>query len=235
VCSVGKRSFAVAALVGVAVLTGCTASVPGKPVAAAAEAAAPPVAASGLDGLLLDEPEINGAMGATGMTVSESSKQMWDSSTEISEPDCLPVYGAGEYEVYTGSGWSAMRYISLQEPEEDPPHFAEQSVVAFPNRDVASNFFADSEKTWAECADRRYNLRLPEMNIETLWTVGKIENVNGMLTTSMVMEDGDGWGCERALAVASNVAVDVTTCSYTRGGGGAETIAGEILKKMPKS
>jgi len=232
---VGKRSFAVAALVGVAVLTGCTASVPGKPVAAAAEAAAPPVAASGLDGLLLDEPEINGAMGATGMTVSESSKQMWDSSTEISESDCLPVYGAGEYEVYTGSGWSAMRYLSLQEPGDDPPHFAEQSVVAFPNQEVAANFFADSEKTWAECADRRYNLRLPDLDIETLWTVGEIENADGMLTTSMVMEDGDGWGCERALAVASNVAIDVTTCSYNRGGGGAQAIARDILEKMPKS
>jgi hypothetical protein len=232
---VGNRSFAAAALVAVAMLTGCTATVPGKPVAAATEAASPPVAAGDLDGLLLDEAEINGAMGATGMTVSESSKQMWDSSTEISEPDCLPVYGAGEYEVYTGSGWSAMRYVSLQEPVEEPPHFAEQSVVAFPNHEVAANFFADSEKAWAVCADRRYNLRLPELDIETLWTVGDIENAEDMLTTSMVMEDGDGWGCERALAVASNVVIDVTTCSYSSGGGGAKTIAGDILNKMPKS
>ncbi len=230
-----NRSLAAAALVAVAVLTGCTATLPGKPVAAAAEPAPPPVAAGDLDGLLLDEAEINGAMGATGMTLSESSKQMWDSSTEISEPDCLPVYGAGEYEVYTGSGWSAMRYMSLQEPEDDPPHFAEQSVVAFPNHEVATNFFAESEKTWAVCADRRYNLRLPDLNIETLWTVGKIENTDAMLTTSMVMEDGDGWGCERALTVASNVVIDVTTCSYSRGGGGAATIARDILEKMPKS
>ena len=230
-----KRSLAAAALVAVAILSGCATTVPGKPVAAASDPAPPAVAAGDLDGLLLDEAEINGAMGATGMTVSETSKQMWDSSSEISEADCLPVYGAGEYEVYTGSGWSAMRYVSLQEPGDDPPHFAEQSVVAFPNHEVAANFFGNSEKTWAVCADRRYNLSLPDLDIETLWTVGKIENTDGMLTTSMVMEDGDGWGCERALTRASNAVVDVTTCSYSRGGGGAVAIARQIVEKMPKS
>ena len=104
-----NRSLAAAALVAVAILSGCATTVTGKPVAAAAEADSPPVAAGDLDGLLLDQAAINGAMGATDMAVAESTKQMWDSSTEISEPDCLPVYGAGEYEVYTGSGWSAMR------------------------------------------------------------------------------------------------------------------------------
>ena len=227
---------AAAVLVAAAVLTGCATTVPGKPVAADTSGAPPPpVAAGDLDGLLLDPAEINAAMGATGMTVAETSKQMWDSSADISDAACLPVYGAAEYTVYTGSGWSAMRYVSLQEPVEDPPHFAEQSVVAFPNHDVAAKFFAGSDEDWARCADRRYNLKLREFNIDTLWTVGQVEITDGMLTTSMVMEDGDGWGCERALSLASNVVIDVTTCSYSRGGGGAATIARDILEKMPKS
>jgi hypothetical protein len=205
-----KRSLAAAVLAAVAIMTGCTGTVPGKPVAAPGEPAPPPVAAGDLDGLLLDEAEINAAMGATAMAVAETSKQMWDSSGEISERDCLPVYGAGEYEVYIGSGWSAMRYTGLQEPGDDPPHFAEQSVVAFPNHDVALKFFEGSEQSWAACADRTYNLRLPDFDLETLWTVGTVENANGMLTTSMIMEDGDGWGCERAMSMASNVVVDVT-------------------------
>ena len=54
------------------------------------------------------------------MTVAETSSQMWDSSEDISDAPCLPVYGAAEYKVYTGTGWSAMRYVSLQEPGEDP-------------------------------------------------------------------------------------------------------------------
>jgi PknH-like extracellular domain len=230
-----KRPSAATVLMVAAVLTGCATTVPGKPVAGETPGPSPPpVAAGDLDGLLLNDAEINEAMGATGMTVSESTKQMWDSSTEISETECLPVYGAGEYEVYTGSGWSAIRYVSLQEPEEDPPHFAEQSVVAFPNQDAAAKFFGGSEESWARCADRQYKLNLPEYDLETLWTVGTVENDEGMLTTSMIMEDGDGWGCERALTVASNVAVDVTTCSYNRGGGAAVTIARDIAEKLPK-
>jgi hypothetical protein len=230
-----NQSTVAAVLVAAAVLMGCAATVPGKPVAGETAAPPPPTVEAGdLDGLLLDPDAINAAMGATGMTVSETSKQMWDSSGEISDKACLPLYGAGEYEVYTGSGWSAMRYTSLQEPEEDPPHFAEQSVVAFPNREVAEKFFADSEQSWAGCADRQYSLHLPDFDVDTLWTVGHVENTDGMLTTSMIMEDGDGWGCERALTVASNVAVDVTACSYSRGGGAAVKIAGDIAEKLPK-
>jgi hypothetical protein len=100
-----------------------------KPVAAdTAGPPPPPVAAGALEGLLFNPAEINAAMGATGMTVLETSKQMWDSSNEVSDVECLGTYGAAEYMVYTGSGWSAMRYTSLQEPGEDPPHFAEQAV-----------------------------------------------------------------------------------------------------------
>ena len=226
---------AAAVLVAAAVLTSCAATVPGKPVAADTSGPPPPpVAAGDLDGLLLDPAEINAAMSATGMTVAETSSQMWDSSEDISDAACLPVYGAAEYKVYTGTGWSAMRYVSLQEPGEDPPHFAEQSVVAFPNHDVATKFFAGSDEDWAPCADRRYNLKLREFNIDTLWTVGQVEITDGMLTTSMVMEDGDGWGCSRALTVANNVAIDVTACSYNRGGDAPVTIARGIADKLPK-
>jgi hypothetical protein len=230
-----KRFLAVAVLAA-AVLTGCAATVPGKPVAADTSGPPPPTVAAGeLDGLLLDEAEINGAMGATGMTESETSKQMWDSSEDISDASCLPVYGAAEYTVYTGTGWSAMRYVSLQEPVEDPPHFAEQSVVAFPNHDVAAKFLSGSGEDWVQCEDRQYTLKLRDFNIDTLWTVGQVENSDGMLTTSMVMEDGDGWGCARALTMASNVAVDVTACSYNRGGDAATTIARDIADKLPES
>lgn len=226
---------AAAVLVAAAVLTSCAATVPGKPVAADTSGPPPPpVAAGDLDGLLLDPAEINAAMSATGMTVAEASSQMWDSSEDISDAACLPVYGAAEYKVYTGTGWSAMRYVSLQEPGEDPPHFAEQSVVAFRNHDVATKFFAGSDEDWAPCADRRYNLKLREFNIDTLWTVGQVEITDGMLTTSMVMEDGDGWGCSRALTVANNVAIDVTACSYNRGGDAPVTIARGIADKLPK-
>ncbi|HET6733038.1 sensor domain-containing protein [Mycobacterium sp.] len=194
----------------------------------------PTVAASALDGLLLDPAEINSAMGATEMTVSETSKQMWDSSGEISDRACVPVYGAAEYDVYTGTGFSAVRYMSLQEPGDDPPHFAEQAVVAFPDGDDAAKFFADSEENWAGCADRRYTLRLPDYDVDTLWTVGQVSTTDGILTASMLMEDGDGWGCHRAMTVGSNVVIDVTICGYNEADEAAVTIARDIAGKLPK-
>jgi PknH-like extracellular domain len=230
-----SRSPAVVVLVAAAVLTGCVATVPGKPVAADTTGPPPPpVAAGALDGLLLNPAEINAAMGATEMTVAETSKQMWDSSGEVSDDECLGVYGAAEYKVYSGSGWSAMRYTGLQEPVDIPPHAVEQAVVSFPSRDAAAKFFADSEQDWARCANRQFSLKLPEWPVEAVWTVGQVANPDGMLTPLMVMEDGDGWGCGRALAVRNNVAIDVSTCSYDETGDAAEAIAGDIADKLPQ-
>jgi hypothetical protein len=230
-----RRTPAGAVLVAAAVLTGCAATVPGNPVAAEEPGpSSPPVVAGALDGLLLNKADINKAMGATEMTVLETSKQMWDSSKEVSNVECLGAYGAAEYEVYTGSGWSAVRYSSMQEPGDDPPHFAEQAVVSFPSPDVAAKFFEDSAQAWARCANRGYSFKLPEWPVPAQWTVGDVANTDGMLSTSMAMEDGDGWGCGRALTVGNNVVIDVSTCSYNETGTPAQTIAQNIAAKLPE-
>jgi hypothetical protein len=220
-----------------AVLTSCAVTVPGKPVAAAtAGPPPPPVAAGDLEGLLLGQAEINAAMGATAMTVLETSNQMWDSSGEVSNIECLGAYGAAEYEVYTGSGWSAVRYSSMQEPGEEPPHFAEQAVVSFPSDDAAAKFYADSGEKWGRCANGRFSFKLPEWPAEAMWTVGPVSNSDGMLKTSMVMEGGGGWSCGRALTVGNNVVIDVSTCSYNNETGDiAVTIAQDIANKLPPS
>jgi hypothetical protein len=230
-----RRTPAVAVVVAAAVLTGCATTVPGTPVAGEEpRPSSPPVTAGALEGLLLNEAEINKAMGATEMTVLETSKQMWDSSKEVSRVECLGAYGAAEYEVYTGSGWSAVRYSSLQEPGDDPPHFAEQAVVSFPSRDVAAKFFEGSAQAWARCANSGYSFKLPDWPVPAQWTVGDVASTDGMLSTSMVMEDGDGWGCGRALTVGNNLVIDVSTCSYNETGTPAQTIAQNIAAKLPE-
>jgi PknH-like extracellular domain len=230
------RAPAVAVLVAAAVVTGCAVTVPGKPVAADTLGPPPPALAAGdLDGLLLNEAEINAAMGATDMTVLEKSNQMWDSSGEVSNIECLGAYGAAEYKVYTGSGFSAVRYLSMQEPAEEAPHFAEQAVVSFSNHDGAAKFYADSAENWGRCANGRFSFKLPEWPAEAMWTVGQVSDTDGMLKTSMLMEDGDGWGCGRALTAGNNVVIDVSTCSYNNETGDtAVTIAQDIADKLPK-
>jgi PknH-like extracellular domain len=230
-----RRTPAIAVVVAAAVLTGCATTVPGQPVAGEEpRPSSPPVTAGALEELLLNEAEINKAMGAAEMTVLETSKQMWDSSKAVSRVECLGAFGAAEYEVYTGSGWSAVRYSSLQEPGDDPPHFAEQAVVLFPSRDVAAKFFEDSAQAWARCANSGYSFKLPEWPVPAQWTVSDVANAGGMLSTSMVMEDGDGWGCGRALMVGNNVVIDVSTCSYNDTGAPHVTIAQNIAAKLPE-
>ena len=214
----------------VAVLTGCAVTVPGKPLGE--DTSGPPVLAGGLEALLLDAAEINAAMGATEMTVTRSADHMWDSHSYVSGAACLAVYGVADDKVYAGSGWSAVRYASLKEPVDDPPHVADQAVVSFPSRDVAAEFSVDSAEDWARCGNSRFSVKLSE-RVEALWTVGEVSDIGGMLTMSMTMEDNDGWGCRRALTVRNNVAVDVTECSYDSVDNAAVNISRDIADKVP--
>ena len=53
---------------------------------------APPVAVNALAGLLLSPDQINTAMGATGMTVSDNLTPRWaTSSADVSDKACLPL------------------------------------------------------------------------------------------------------------------------------------------------
>lgn len=49
----------------------------------------------------------------------------------------------------------------------------------------------------------------------------------------MIMEDGDGWGCHRAMTVGTNVVIDVTICGYNESDDAAVTIARDIASRLP--
>lgn len=81
----------------------------------AATTSTPPVAEAALDGLLLSPAEINAAVSATGMTVTDTSAKIDDHSADVSNKDCLATYGPGEPSVYAGSGASATRALLLKD------------------------------------------------------------------------------------------------------------------------
>lgn len=227
------------ALAGVCMFAaGCTNVVDGS--AVAADKSGPfnqtPYSVQALEGLLLDTAEINRELGATSMKVWYNAKAMWDWSKNIVDKDCLAVDGPAQNVTYTGSGWTAMRGQRLDDSIDDSKrrkHYAIQAVVAFPTARDANKFFTNQLPSWNNCANRRFS-DVSGNQPATVWTVAGINNDNGMLSTSLVQEGGDGWTCQRALTVRNNISIDVVTCTYNAAGSTAVDIVNQIVTKAAK-
>ena len=233
------RIAALAALAGACMLiAGCDDVVDGHPVAGekAGLANQTPIPVSALDGLLLDSSQINTALNATSMKIWFNAKAMWDWSKNITDTNCLAVDGAAQDKVYSGTGWTSMRGQRLDDSIDDSKkrkHYAIQAVVAFPNALDAANFYNSSVQRWKSCANRRFNDVNPNQR-DTIWTVNDLTNENGLLSTSEVQENGDGWNCQRALTSRNNIVIDIVTCAYSDIGTSAVNIANQIASKIAK-
>ena len=65
--------------------------------------------------LLLSPDQVNVAMGATAMTVTNAQTSMSDNSATMAPPECLAIDGAAEAPDYLNSGFSAERDQSLND------------------------------------------------------------------------------------------------------------------------
>src|SRR3954453_12341545 len=74
-----------------------------------------PVVARELPGLLLSPEQVNAAMGATAMTVTNTQTAMSDNSATLSPPECLALDGAAEAAAYANSGFQAERDQSFND------------------------------------------------------------------------------------------------------------------------
>lgn len=191
----------------------------------------PPVTEAALDGLLLSPAEIDTAVGATGMAVAGTSTSLAEDITV--PPDapeekvaCVGIAGTAESQAYAGSGSTAVRDQVLQAPSDNgAPLSAGQAVVLLPTADEAATFFGGSAQKWPLC--RGYNAGGSPV------TVGDVSNEDGMLATSITIQNENEPDslCERALTVKNNVAIDVSTC-----GGSSDSavkIANQIAAKVP--
>jgi hypothetical protein len=161
-----------------------------------------------LTGLLLSPEQVNAAMGATGMTVTNSQTAMSDNSATMTPQECLAIDGAAEALVYADSGFRAERDQSLNDGDNFT-HYLKQAVVLFPLVEKAGDFFDASAQQWPAC--RQYS----HTQSQTQWSVGQIANANGTLSTTATLQNASapGWGCGRALALKNNVIIDINTCS----------------------
>ncbi len=161
-----------------------------------------------LAGLLLSPEQVNAAMGAAGMTVTNNQASMSDNSATMAPQECLAIDGAAEAPVYANSGYWAERDQSLNDGDNFT-HYLKQAVVLFPTMEKAGAFFDASTQQWPAC--RQYT----HTQSESQWSVGQISNANGTLSTTVTQHNASapGWGCGRALAARNNVIIDINTCS----------------------
>ena len=158
--------------------------------------------------LLLSPEQVNAAMGATAMTVTNAQTSMSDNSATMAPQECLAIDGAAEAPVYANSGYWAERDQSLNDGDNFT-HYLKQAVVLFPTVEKAGAFVDASAQQWPAC--RQYT----HTQSESQWSVGQISNANGTLSTTATQQNASapGWGCERALALRNNVIIDINTCS----------------------
>jgi len=161
-----------------------------------------------LAGLLLSPEQVNVAMGATAMTVTNTQTSMSDNSATMAPPECLAIDGAAEAPVYANSGFRAERDQSLNDGDNFT-HYLKQAVVLFPVVEKAGAFFDASARQWPGC--RQYT----HTQSGSQWSVGQISNANRTLGTTATQQHAraTGWGCGRALAHRNNVIIDINTCS----------------------
>jgi len=86
-------------------------------------------------------------------------------------------------------------------------------------------------KRWPACSNRTYIDNAP--NETSTWNVGTVSNADGTLSVNLTEEGANGWGCQRALTIANNVAIDVLACSYSPADA-AVNIAHQIAAKVAK-
>jgi PknH-like extracellular domain len=219
-------------LASVVPLSGCVSTVPGTAVRAqnAAPIDVPPLDESRLDDVLLSIGELNGIVGSTQMKVTSELEEMTDHSADVSDPDCLgAIYGAEE-PVYAGSGWTAMRDQVAREPDEDNDHWVEQTAVLYPSAEDAQKFFDDSKSSWEDCAGDAISVD----DASYLWQLDDVTVEDTMITQLTTQEDADGWACQHALSVVSNLTVEAWACSYDVGDEAA-TIANEMVANAAKN
>jgi hypothetical protein len=158
--------------------------------------------------LLLSPEQVNAAMGATEMTVTNTQTSMSDNSATMAPQECLAIDGAAEAQVYAKSGFQAERDQSLNDGDNFT-HYLKQAVVLFPIVEKAGAFIDASAQQWLAC--RQYT----HTQSESQWSVGQISNANGTLSTTATQQNASapGWGCGRALALRNNVIIDINTCS----------------------
>jgi serine/threonine-protein kinase len=199
--------------------------------APAADAPPKAVVDSALTGLLLTVEDVDAVMATKQMTAHPLVTQMGDHRNLLPNLNCLGVWQVDEAPIYDPSDWQSVRQQMLRSPDSDGwDSLVVQSVVSYRSADAAQRFFAQSADRWAKCTNHRVNIRLNDQPLPA-WLSGDLSATDRRLAMPYVRgSDPVIRSCERALAVAANVILDVQACKPQQRN--AVTQAGEITDRI---
>lgn len=167
---------------------------------------------SALEGLLLTTDQVDTVMGSKGMVAHKPVTEMNDHRNLLPNLNCLGAWQVNESAIY-GDRWTAMRQVLLRAPDTDNwDNLLVQSVVIFPSTQEATDFLKQSAERWAKCTNHNVNITL---NGEPLpkWRSGDLTRTDSELTLPFTRVNGDqARACQRALAVAANLVMDIQAC-----------------------
>ena len=216
---VTARGLRTGALVGVlasvVVLSGCASTVSGSAVRAqdAAPVDVAPLDESDLDDVLLSVGELNGIVGSTQMRITAELEDMSDHSAAVSDPDCLGAIFGAEGPVYEGTGWTAIRDQVAREPDKNNDHWVQQTAVLYASAENAQKFFDDAKSVWEHCAGSA--ISVDDVEASYSWQIDDVTAKDTLITQLTTQEDADGWACQHALSLVSNLTVEAWACGYS--------------------
>jgi hypothetical protein len=210
----------------VGVLAGCSKASPGRTGAPSS------VPATALDGLLLSANAINDVMGTTEMVAKPPFTNLGQHSNLLPNKNCLGIWEVGEAVIYGDSSLSGFRGQDLQQPAAgDWDVRVVQAVASYPGTDASGAFFAESADRWSKCTNHRVNMTLNDKQLPTLW-FGNLAKTETQLAIPVTQGEGESQkSCQRVLALAKTVVIDVAACSRNATDQAA-TIAAKIKERL---
>lgn len=177
----------------------------------------PPVPVSALDDLLLTPVEVAAAVSAPALVpLSRPAESHSLYSDDVVDSDCVGVAFAATRQFYEGSGWVSVRKLTVADTADVKriKQSATEAVVAFPDATVAAKFYRRALDVFRKCAKRSINLRHVDESAtgEIFMMVGQIYEKDGVVSTSLLQEGGDGWNCQRGISADNNLVIDTDAC-----------------------
>lgn len=198
-------------------LTGCTVTTVGRPIAAPdlGRWQPPLIKAAQLDGLLLSPMEVNAIGGSTALSVRKSITQMSDDDNAVINRNCLGIYAPIEESVYRGSNWNDVTGEILNDagPLESPRHALVQALVGFSDAEGAQQFFRQARQRWSACDGRSVIVVRPGRPASS-WAFSNVDTSDNTLSATQTPGSNSGYTCQRAMGLRNNVIIDTLWCGF---------------------
>lgn len=211
-------------------LSGCTVSATGRPVAAPnlGHWQPPRILNARLDHLLLTAGDVDAVGQTTNMVLRRPISEMSHSEDQVSDRNCLDAYSPVEAAVYGNSSWVALegQFLDNARAAAQRKHALLQAVVRFRDAEAAQQFFAEAKPRWAGCANRPLNFSQPG-DPPVKWVFGELVATSTSLSLVQTLDGGHGFACQRALGVRNNIVIDTLWCGFD-----TANQAGEVVSKI---